>query len=140
MAKKPKAKAEEQGGESKAAKPSEVRPAITERKLKDLMRAARSANKDTAEINGVLGKKISSAVENDHLHRKAFNVIKMLDRMEPEKLADFLDCFDHYLDISGIEERAKSAPGFNMDPGEGEDEGEDRGNVKPFPKPAEAAE
>ena len=97
-----------------AAKPSEVRPATPQKKLRQLLAAARSAQKDIDEIAGGMGEEIKTAVEKHHLHRKAFNVVKMADRMEPEKLADFLDNLEHYLEVSGLNERAASAPRLGM--------------------------
>ncbi len=100
---------------NETAKPSEVSEHISERKLKQLMKDARTAYRDTREIAGGLGQKIASAIEHDHLHRKAFNVCKSADRMEPEKLAEFLDALDLYLDMSGLRERAASAPRLIVD-------------------------
>jgi predicted alpha/beta-fold hydrolase len=99
MARKPKPPTE-------AAKPSDVTKVISTNKLKNLLKEKRAAKKDTAEIAGALGQKIANAVESDHLHRKAFNVISQLDMMEAEKIRDFLDNFEYYLDVSGIKERA----------------------------------
>jgi hypothetical protein len=108
------------------ATPSEVSEQISERKLKQLIKDARTAYKDTRAIAGDFGQKIASAVEHDHLHRKAFSVAKTADRMEPEKLAEFLDALDYYLDASGLRERAASAPRMEMGD-----------NVEQFPEAAE---
>jgi hypothetical protein len=124
------------------AAPAEVaRPSTSQSKLKSLMAAARSAQKDVTEISGSLGAEIKVAVEKHHLHRKAFRVIVALDRMEPEKLADFLDCFEHYLDISGLNARAKSAPRMNFEQdAEGpEDDGPENVVKGNFPPPSGVA-
>lgn len=113
-------------------KPSELREVISEKKLRSLLASARSAQKDIDEIAGGIGSEIKQAVEKSHLHRKAFAVIKTLDRMEPEKLADFLDNFEHYLEISGLNERAKSVIGMDLTSGE---ETEDEDGGKPARKP-----
>lgn len=117
--------------------------AISESKLKSLMKSSRQAKNDISEIAGALGSEIKAAVENNHLHRKAFGVIKMADRMEPEKLADFLDSLALYLDMSGLNERASKVQRMAFGPGETEesdDEDEDgnakleaAGNVRAFP-------
>lgn len=137
--KKPGTKAVEQP----EAKEPKARPAISQNKLKTLMAAARSTNKEVAELTGTLAQKIAVAVENDHLHKKAFGVIRMLDKMEPEKLADFLDCFDHYLDISGLEKRAESVARMDFGPGEEASEAsaepKPRENVRAFPAPRSVA-
>ncbi len=96
------------------AEPSETSEQIGERKLRQLIKDARTAYKDVREIAGSFGAKVASAVEHDHLHRKAFSVCKTADRMEPEKLAEFLDALDYYLDASGLRERATSAPRMPM--------------------------
>lgn len=135
--------------EDGAAKPSEVRSATTQRKLRALLASARSAQNNINEIAGGLGSEIKTAVEKDFLHRKAFNVCKQADRMEPEKLRDFLDCLDHYLDISGLRDRASKVQPLDLrDPEENDDdEGDEpaktrgRKKAKPFPNPkGEASE
>lgn len=126
------------------------------KKLKSLLASCRSTQNDITELAGTLGEQIKSAVENHHLHKKAFNVCKMADRMEPEKLAEFLEQLEHYLEATGLNERAASAPRMDMgaagEQTENEaDEAEQdkaakrnkgaRGNVRAFPAPVgEAAE
>lgn len=137
-------------GEDNQATPSDVRPAISQKKLRELLNLSRKAQADVDEINGGVGAAIKAAQEKHHLHRKAFNVCKSADHMEPEKLADFLDCLDHYLDISGLRERAASAPRMQLGDGETEEEeteteettgrrGRGNGNVRPFPAPTSQA-
>ena len=126
-----------------AAKPSEVKKMISGAKLKNLMAAKRSAKKDTAEISGQVGQMIRDAQENNHLHRKAFGTICQLDAMEPEKIRDYLDHFNYYLDVSGINKRAEAAPRLPMgdEPGAGADDDEDEAansNVARFPGTAAA--
>ena len=120
---------------------------IGEKKLRQLLKEAKSASQDAHEITSSLGGKIASAVENDHLHKKAFATLRMLDKMTPEKLADYWDTLLYYMDISGLDERAKSAPRLSLENGKGEDGEEDDeeapaaeakpkgADVKPFPKP-----
>lgn len=137
MGRKPKKKiASKPSAKTESVKSSEVRPSITASKLKSLMSTARSAQKNINEISGGLGSEIKQAVEKNHLHRKAFTVIRQLDRMEPEKLADFLDCFEHYLDISGLQDRANQVQRMDLRDGEEGEDGEevDKSNVQPFPK------
>jgi hypothetical protein len=106
---------------------------ITPNKLLSLMKSARSAQKDIQEIAGGLGSEIKTAVENHHLHRKAFSVVKAGDKMEPEKLAEFLAHLDFYLEASGLRKRAASAPRLEVIEG--------GKNEKPFPQPhGQAAE
>ena len=119
------------------AKPSEVRAVIAEAKLKSLLRSARSARKDLTAIAGTLGEEIKQAVEKNHLNRKVFRTIVDLDRLEPEKLRDWLDDFEHYLELSGLAERAKSVNPMGFGPG-----GKDKPkavNVRPFPPPGSVA-
>ncbi len=126
--------------EPKAAKPSEVSPSISQQKLKALLASKRRATNDISEISGGLGSEIKTAIEENHLHRKAFGVICQLDRMEPEKLADFLDCFDHYLDISGLSDRAEQVQRLGLDGNAGDteqEEGDEDDNVRRFPAAAE---
>jgi hypothetical protein len=123
-----------------AAKPSEVRASISQNGLKRLLKQARTTTADARSLAGQLGQAVASAVENDHLHRKAFNIVKGLDRMEPEKLADTLDCLDHYLDISGLRDRAAKVMRLGLGEGaEGDEseEEEDADNVVTMPRAAE---
>ncbi len=78
--------------------------------LKDLLGLARRTKEKTSELAGELGSAIRTAVENKHLHRKAFRSVIAEDRMEPDALADFYDAQDYYRDVLGLVERAKSAP------------------------------
>jgi hypothetical protein len=130
MARKPK-----KTKTTEAATESDVRPAISQRKLRELMSSARKAQNNISEISGGLGSEIKLAVEKNHLHRKAFRIIVQADRMEPEKLADFFDCLDHYRDISGLNERAASAERLPMPEGEADEEEADAEpeNVHQFP-------
>lgn len=127
------------------------------KKLKSLLASCRSTQNDITELAGTLGEEIKTAVEKHHLHKKAFNVCKMADRMEPEKLAEFLEQLEHYLEATGLNDRARSAPRMEMGDGNGADPTENeadeaeqdkaakrksgRGNVRAFPQPVgEAAE
>ncbi len=132
MAKKAKAKA----SKSKAAAtdtPTDDRKKTSAAKLRDLRTAGRAAQNDISEIAGGLGSTIKEAVEKNHLHRKAFAVIKAGDKMEPEKLAEYLYHLDYYLEASGLRARAATAPA--MIPHDDEAE-EPQTNVRPFPMPA----
>ncbi len=131
MAKK-KAKASKSKAEpQEAVKEADVREQITPRKLQELMRSARVAQKDIAEIAGGFGAEIKAAVEKHHLHRKAFAVVKAGDKMEPAKLAEFLDCLDYYLDVSGLRKRAESVQRMEMgEEPSGDEDGES--NVHSF--------
>lgn len=131
--------------ETEAAKPSAVRKVITQARLRSLMSKARSAEKDMGEINGGLREEIAQAVEKHGLHKKVFSTIRALDKMEPEKLREWLDTFEHYLDISGLEKRAESVQPMEFGE-EGETAEEDAGaeqghrrTVRAFPSPGSVA-
>jgi hypothetical protein len=126
------------GDKKEAAKPSDVSQQIGQKKLRTLLRAANDAHKDQREIAGGLGQKIADAVENEHLHKKAFSTLRMADRMTPEKLADWWDTLQYYIDVSGLAERAASAPRLRLEPDAEEDDA-DKGKVTPI-RPQQAAE
>lgn len=72
------------------------------RALKELLSLARKTKNDTAELSGTFGSAIANAVENKHLHKRAFRSVVAEDRMEPEALADFYGNYILYsLGISG---------------------------------------
>jgi len=105
---------------------------ISQNKLVSLMKAKRAAKKETSETNGRIGQLIGDAVENNHLHRKAFAVIMTLDNMEPEKIADFLSHFNYYLDISGINKRAGQVMRMDLE-GAAQEADAEAANVTKFP-------
>jgi hypothetical protein len=121
MAKRAKANGKGDEPKSVEVKPSEVRDAITEKKLKALLNAARSTTKEVATLTGTIREKIAYAQEHDHLATGPFALIRRLDRMEPEKLADFMDSFEHYMDISGLDARRQQAQRLEFGPGKDAD-------------------
>lgn len=79
-----------------------------------LLKTAKRVGEKMSGLSGELGAAVANAVEHKNLHRKAFSIIKQLDRMPPEKLAEFKAHFDHYWDKAGLEERVKDAPRMEM--------------------------
>lgn len=88
--------------------------AISQKKLLTLIKGGRAAYKNMREIAGTFGEQVKEAIEHDHLHRKAFAMVRSLDRLEPEKLAETMEQFLFYYEISGLAERAKSAPKLTL--------------------------
>ena len=76
--------------------------------LNSLLRRCRSRSQQVQTIADEIGEDIAKAAETKYLHRGAFAVTRKLDKMEPEKLAEFLVHFDHYLMEAGLRERAES--------------------------------
>jgi hypothetical protein len=102
--KKPGPKPEKQ----EAVKSSEVTGMITKSALAGILTLDKRTKTAQSELAGELGSAIAKAVERFGTNRKALGIIRQLNRMEPEKLADFLDHFDYMLDVSGLEKRAES--------------------------------
>lgn len=92
-----------------------VRQLTPEKDLNNLLRQCKGHEKNIAEYVGSLREKIGNAKEKKHLHTGAFAVVRRLDKMEPEKVAEFLDHFNHYLDVSGIQQRADDAPALDLE-------------------------
>lgn len=115
------------------------------KKLLTLLASARAAYAEQRSISGEIGAATKEAAEHDHLHKKAFATIKGLDRMEPEKLADFFAHFDYYCEATGLRKRAGAVMRMPLGDDDGKATGETgdakgrAGNVKPFPMP-DAAE
>ncbi len=82
---------------------------------------------------------IKTAVENNHLHRKAFRAAVAEDRMEAEKLAEYYEQLEYYRDVLGLADRAKNAPSLPMDATEAEDGDDAKTNVAKFPAPSSVA-
>jgi hypothetical protein len=118
------------------------------RKLNSLLAEGRKAYQDGRALAGEFGAAVKEAAENDNLHKGAFRTIRALDRMEPEKLADWMDHFEHYCEVCGLNKRAGSVVRMDFDDdGKSEDEdaevGASDGKVHrgAFPPPkGEAAE
>lgn len=125
--KKPAAEAE-----TDAVKPSEVLTMITPKVLASILALDKRTKTAQSELAGELGQKIASACERFGTNRKALGVIRQLNRMEPEKLADFLDHFDYMLDVSGLEKRAGDVQRLPLAEPE-----KDEGEAGPAPTPAD---
>lgn len=111
---------------------------IAVKKLDSLLKASRSCNCDIQSLRDTLGEKIAKAVENEHLHKRAFAAVVKEDKMEPEELRDFYDAQEYYRDVLGLNERAKSAPAFDLEADKEADKPE-KGNVRPIRAPSSVA-
>jgi hypothetical protein len=123
MAKRKKAGIEPEKPETEAVTGSEVTKMITKSALASILALDKRTKAQQSELAGELGNKIAHAVETYGTNRKALGMIRQLNRMEPEKLADFLDHFDYMLDVSGLEKRAESVQRLPL--AEGKDEAEE---------------
>lgn len=100
---------------AEVGKAGQSRRVITENDLKKLMRSCASLKGEADSITGTLREKIAYSVEHHYLDKSVFALIRRLDKMEPEKLLIFLENFDHYLDISGLNARADSVGKLPLD-------------------------
>jgi hypothetical protein len=129
MAKKPPAVPAPEG----AATGKDVSKMITAVALDRILKLDKRTKGQQAELAGELGSEIAKAVERFGTNRKALGIIRTLNRMEPEKLADFLDHFDYMLDVSGLEKRAEQVQRLPMDgakaPKDGADDEAEEGSV-----------
>jgi hypothetical protein len=131
-----KAKSGKAAPKQEPVKSSEVTQQISARKLCSLLATARSTYKDVREIAGAFGAEVKNAAEHEHLNKKAFSMVKTLDRMEPEKLADTLDSLDYYLDVSGLRKRASQVQRLPM--GGGDEAAEEEHDTEPAREGAKA--
>lgn len=90
---------------------------ISEGKLQTLLRTCASLKKQGETLNGSLREKIGYAVEHDYLNKEVFALIRRLDRKEPEALAIFLDDLEHYIEASGLGDRADAVQNLNLEGG-----------------------
>jgi hypothetical protein len=109
---------------------------ISASKLKSALNSALKAKEDCSEITGALGEEIKTLIEKNHLNRKAFNIIKSLYGLSPEKLRETWDHTLYYFEASGLEKKADSAPRLPMNDDVGGVEDEDT-NVHPLRAAAE---
>ena len=108
--------------QTEAAKPSEVQKKVPATALKKYLKDMRAGQSDVDEVSGRMGQLTSNLTNKYSVNRQALSLIKRLDKKEPEKLADFLDDFLYMLDISGLSDRAKTAPRLLGDEGSGSEE------------------
>lgn len=104
-------------------KPSEVLKMIPAGALDTILKLDKRTKNSQSELAGELGSAIAKACERYGTNRKALGIVRMLNRMEIEKVADFLDHLDYLLDVSGIEERASKVQKLPLEP-KNEDDGE----------------
>lgn len=138
MARKPKG----QAPKADAPPPAQVTYEMTSKDaLTKLLRGIKSLEKQGLEISGSLREKIAYAVEKQHLHKGVFALIRQLDRKEAEQLALWKATFDHYWEASGLQERAESTPGLDLEDEQKEDAGaEPSANVRQLRPNGQAAE
>jgi hypothetical protein len=139
MAKKPRS--HKRNGEEVAAEAA--RPSISRESLRRLLRMARESAEDVGALVEPVKEAVGDAVKNEFLNRWAFNVVKALDKLEPEVLADRLFFLDLYLEQAGLRGRAGKVMRLDLDggephgePGQAEAEAEDDGKVVPLPQQA----
>ena len=114
-----------------AVKPGEVLQMVPEKPLLALLALDKRTKKQQSELAGEIGQKVGEICERYGTNRKALSVIRTLNRMEPEKLADFLDHFDYLLDVSGLEKRAADVQRLPLNEPAGEADGEGAGDGAP---------
>lgn len=119
----------------------EDRATIGRTKLQELLKECRAAQNDIDTARGEMGNSIAQATEEYHLNKKAFALIRKLDKMEPEKLRSFMDDFEAYFVMAGLLKRRESAPRFDdaeTAAGAGDDEEAERDEkVRRLPRGAE---
>ena len=136
---KPEPEIEALQAEAANSKPANTAIAIiSASKVKKLLASHRAAKRDSSQIAQGLGAEIKEAVSNNNLHGGAFKFGAKLDKMEPEKLALFMDHFEHYYVSAGLEKRANSVIRMEFPEGSEEAEGEES-NVAQFPTTAGSA-
>lgn len=109
---------------TQAAKPSEVRRVIDQASAMRLLKICRSKQSEANSLTGELREEIANAVAKKGLHKKAFSVIRQMDKMEPPQLADYIESLYHLIDVCGMAERANSAPSFTASMEQDDDDGE----------------
>lgn len=129
MAKRPRKAAAAGGDDGGAAKIENRNTKLVPAKvLKSLLKSSRSLKESTDDLTLAYASEVKQAQDKQGLHKGAYATITKLDRMTPEKLADWKEHFDHMWSAAGLEDRVNSAPKLPM--GTKEDEGDDDGETK----------
>ena len=134
------------------ASPEKAIKVLSANKVKALLRAADKMQEDVNTLTSDFAQEIKDA-KKQGIHKKAFGHLKTLNRMTPESLREYLHHFNHYMDVSGLNDRAASAPVLPMGEEDADEEEQPDGNpategatrrgrnVRPFPRPVgEASE
>lgn len=109
---------------------------ISQNDLRNLLKQCAGLKDDLDETTGILREKIAYAVDKKNLHKKAFAELRKLNKMEAEKLADYWDTLQAYMEMAGLMERMESVARLPLEDGKkGGDE--DEKDEEPAP-PAEA--
>lgn len=82
--------------------------------FRKLVKRCNTLKKQAGDAASEMGGLISNASENKHLDKVAFSIFRRLDRMDVQKLATTLACFDFYRDIGGLDERVEDAPALDI--------------------------
>lgn len=72
---------------------------VNETQFAALFRECEQKRIRSQSINGEVGERIKHAVEDGHLHRKLFNLMRALSRMDELKRNDFLSQFPIYVEM-----------------------------------------
>jgi len=107
---------------------------ISQNDLRNLLRTCKGLKDDLDETTGILREKIGYAVEKKNLNKKAFAELRKLDKMEPEKLADYWDTLQAYMEMGGLFERIESVTRLPLgEPQAAEAEGKSGETKEPAP-------
>lgn len=105
-----KAKKTEKVAQASAPKggPTDDARGISKSKFETFLKSYRAMKNDAAEASGNVGGLVSNYAENHKLHKKAFGLIKTLDRMRenPVRLAELLFHFDLMREHGGYDKIA----------------------------------
>ena len=95
---------------------TEAAKKISASKLKSLIKAGENTKKQTSEISGAFGSLVNDAVEKHNLDKTAFQIVRRLKALSPEKLNSTLPALQAYIDDLGLDEIAASAPPLGIEP------------------------
>jgi hypothetical protein len=77
----------------------EVTKLVNEKQFVALFKECENKRTRAQSINGEIGERIKTAVEDGNLHRKLFSLMRALARMDELKRKDFLSQFDVYVEM-----------------------------------------
>lgn len=110
---------------------------ISQNDLRNLLKQCAGLKDDLDETTGILREKIAYAVDKKNLNKKAFGELRKLNKMEAEKLADYWDTLQAYMEMAGLMERMESVSRLPLGDGKKGGEEEAEKDEEPAP-PAEA--
>lgn len=97
---------------------------ISQNNLRNLLKQCAGLKEDLDYTTGILREKIAYAVDKQNLNKRAFAELRKLNKMEAERLADYWDTLQAYMEMAGLMERMESVARLPLEDGKKTEDGD----------------